>query len=84
MLTISGCGACTRDQYIQLYAGVGAGSTYITEDDDGCGDFMGCSVLSYSIPANIGYMQYTIKQGCFGDSCNGNITVYGIITGNSI
>ena len=79
VLTISGCGACSGDQYLQLLDE--AGSIVLGVDDDGCGVFKGCSMISYSIPASKGYKIYTVQQGCWDTPCDGNVTINGIITG---
>ena len=57
------------------------GKSVLIDDDDGCGDFQGCSLISYTIPASKGYTGYTVQQGCYSAPCDGNVTISGIIAG---
>lgn len=75
---ISGCGACSGDQYLDLYVDYYGSYTEITSSDDDCGY---CSYMAFTATYAYGddaCFTYTIQEGCYQDqSCSGTVTVTG-------
>ena len=72
-LTISGCNACSGDQYLILTDSNGNQKAF---DDDGCDVGSKCSLLTYSLPISVSSCQsLVIQEGCYSTtSCSGTVT----------
>jgi hypothetical protein len=80
LLSVAGCGACTGNQYLQLYTQSSEGSAmYLAANDDGCGISGSCSTVTYAVPGlSTVCSLYTVHEGCYGSStCGGTVTVTG-------
>ena len=76
VLTISGCSACTGDQYLILYDA--NGTTQLASNDDYCSP---CSAITYTVPSDSAYQLFQLHEGCYGSSaCNGTISVTGAVS----
>eukprot|EP01034_Spumella_vulgaris_P022773 gene22773-28935_t len=76
-LSVSGCGACSDDQYLTLsYGGV-----VVASNDDACNS--DCSLITYVVPGNATLCStYTVNEGCYqAESCSGVVSVYGAVGG---
>lgn len=69
VVKVSGCDACTGDQYLEFYDSNGV---EVASNDQGC-EGSSCSALSYVVPTTSACQNYSIGQDCYG-ACGGNVS----------
>lgn len=81
VLTFSGCGACTGDQFLSLYTSTNA---QVAVADDGCTTGNNaCTFFTYTVPgSSTTFNSFSLREGCYAqNACSGIVTVTGAVGG---